>query len=164
MHRRRLLTASLRLPAVTTCGILAILAPGAGDAAIRATNLGSLTVTIGGVDRAEGSVCVALWTGDGRGFPVDLERASHFLCVNAQDTVVQVEFDDLAPGRYAAMAFHDRNDDQKFGRNIVGIPREASGISNMNLSRSHRSLPRFRKAAFDVGTEPLEIEIRLHRH
>ena len=162
MHRIRLLTPRFLLPAVTTSVLLAILAPGAGDAATQATNLGSLTVAVGGVDRGEGSVCVALWTGDGRDFPADLERASRFLCVNAQDTVVQVKFDDLAPGRYAAMAFHDRNDDRKFGRNILGIPREASGVSNMDLSRRHRSLPRFRKAAFAVGTEP--IEIRLHRH
>jgi len=77
---------------------------------------------------------------------------------------LQVKFDDLAPGSYAAMAFHDRNDDRKFGRNILGIPREASGISNVDLSRRHRSVPRFRKAAFAVGAEPIEIEIRLHRH
>lgn len=145
-------------------GFVLVLSYGTLGPAWATHHRGSLTVHIESLERAEGSVCVALWTGEGRGFPSELRLAADMRCVAVHDHVASVTFGDLVSGRYAAMAFHDRNDNRRLDRNLLGIPREHTGIAFQDLQRGHRSLPSFRDAAFDVPAGTRTIAIHLHGH
>jgi uncharacterized protein (DUF2141 family) len=64
----------------------------------------------------------------------------------------------LPPGEYALSVFHDENGDGKLARNFIGIPKEPAGFSN---NYRPKGPPRFAKAAFQLGSEPVEQRIRL---
>lgn len=74
-------------------------------------------------------------------------------------TVVRIA--SVAPGEYAAQAFHDETDQGVVHQNLLGIPRERIGFSNDAPLRIRG--PRFRDAAFVVGEEVARITLRL-RH
>ncbi len=65
------------------------------------------------------------------------------------------------PGIYAVGIYHDRNDNWKFDKNFLGIPKESFGLSNnpkYGLSR-----PKMEDAVFDVPAEGAETVIKLAR-
>jgi len=57
-----------------------------------------------------------------------------------------VFFEDLPYGEYAIKVFHDKNDNQKLDKNLLGIPKEAYGFSNN--ARGTFGPPAFEKAKF----------------
>ena len=67
----------------------------------------------------------------------------------------------VAPGEYAAQAFHDETDQGIVHQNILGIPKERIGFSNDAPLRVRG--PRFEDAAFFVGREAQHITLRLRR-
>jgi uncharacterized protein (DUF2141 family) len=56
---------------------------------------------------------------------------------------------DLPPGRYALVAFHDRNGDGKLDRNLLGMPTEAYGFSNN--AQANMGPPSFEDAAVTIA-------------
>ncbi len=65
------------------------------------------------------------------------------------------------PGTYAVGIYHDRNDNWKFDKNFLGIPKEAFGLSNN--PRYGLSRPKLEEAAFEVPQDGAETVIRLAR-
>jgi uncharacterized protein (DUF2141 family) len=65
----------------------------------------------------------------------------------------------VPPGRYAAQAFHDRDDSGKLNRNFLGIPTERVGFSNDAPVRF--APPKFDDAAFDHGKAAQHITFKL---
>ena len=67
-------------------------------------------------------------------------------------------FTDLEPGEYALVALHDKNDNKRMDFEPTGMPQEAFGISNNVMLMGP---PQWADAKFELGTTPLNMEIRL---
>lgn len=69
-----------------------------------------------------------------------------------------VIFTDVAPGNYGIALFHDKNGNKIMDYESNGMPKEMFGVSNNNMSMGP---PRWEDAKFEVGSEPIKMEIRL---
>lgn len=65
----------------------------------------------------------------------------------------------LAPGRYAVMAYHDRNGDKKLNTLPIGLPTEPYGFSND--SRGTFGPPPWRAAVFSLDEAGARQALRL---
>lgn len=74
------------------------------------------------------------------------------------DGKATVTFSGVAPGTYAVMCFHDRNNDDQMNFQANGMPLEDYGVSNNNMAMGP---PSWSDAKFEVGTQDLELEIRM---
>ncbi len=116
-----------------------------------------LEVRIDGLKSRHGSVALALF-----GDPESFERRSgavqaEFVPLKKKRLAWVVE--DLAPGSYAVVAYHDRNDNRELDRKPFGIPSEPYGFSND--ARGSFGPPSFEAARFEVTDGPTSITIRL---
>ena len=66
---------------------------------------------------------------------------------------------DVAPGKYAIAVYHDKNDNDKMDKNIVGYPREPFGFSNNY--RPVVSAPDFADCAFEHNENGKVVSIKL---
>ena len=74
------------------------------------------------------------------------------------DGKIDVNFEDITPGTYAILVIHDTNDNNKIDFQPNGMPKEAYGASNNNMSFGP---PQFSNAKFEVNDEDLEMKIIL---
>ena len=94
-----------------------------------------------------------------------LEDEAHFMknglqsqegiIVNGQSTIT---FTNVTPGTYAVVLFHDKNGNKQMDFDMNGMPMEAYGVSNNVMSYGP---PQWIDSKFEVGTEPIELEIRM---
>ena len=113
----------------------------------------NLHVTVNNLKSTKGQVIIAVFDSpeDYLKKPVD-ERA-----VPVNDDLTGIaEFNDLPPGTYAVVAYHDKNNNGDLDRLLV-MPREAYGFSNG--ARGTFGPARFKSAAVSVEDEDLAIEI-----
>lgn len=89
---------------------------------------GDLTVTVAGVNSAEGAVRAALYDRP-EGFRHE-ENARAVLSVPARPGDVDLVFPDLPAGTYAVIAYHDENGDGKMDRFLGMIPTEGYALTN----------------------------------
>jgi len=141
---------SLKAPAVAAERVSGSLGPSRMQA-----GEGELTVSIVGLKSAEGQVRVALF---------DSERA--FLQTPFKAGVAAIEQSEghwqvkgLQCGSYAVAIYHDRNNNGKLDRNILGIPVAPYGFSNN--ARGAMGPPSFSDARFDITGKGTRIEITL---
>jgi uncharacterized protein (DUF2141 family) len=138
------LTGALSIIAVAA---LAGPAPAGAQSAPPQAGTARLVVTFAGLESAKGALMVAMFDGQGayagQGAPVRATRATAGL------PSVRVEFDGLAPGRYAIKAFHDLAGDGKLHTNPFGIPTEPYAFSNG--ARGVMGPPSWDESAFVVG-------------
>ena len=145
---------------IMTSGVaLALAAPlaVAGGAARAAEPSGAVTFHFE-VGERQGAVMVALFDSEGayqRSAPVQATRV-----VIGQGPVTAV-FRGLRPGRYAAKAFHDVDDDGAMNVNMFDLPTEPYGFSNHAPARF--GPPAWSQAAFDVPAAEVSQTIRLRR-
>jgi uncharacterized protein (DUF2141 family) len=79
--------------------------------------------------------------------------------VAAVSGTVSLVFPAVAPGRYAAAVYHDRNGNRHLDLNFVGIPAEGRGYSK--VARAGLAAPSFSDAGFDHDLETqLTIPLR----
>jgi len=71
---------------------------------------------------------------------------------------IKVTFDNVKEGNYAIMVIHDENANNQMDFKLNGMPKEAYGMSNNNMSFGP---PTFDDAKFKVEKESLNLEIRL---
>lgn len=98
---------------------------------------------------------------------VDLCDAATFLTdhcpfdvtVPAHGGRVEVRVANVPPGRYAAVAYHDRNADRELDLNGLGMPTEPFGFSND--APLLLGPPLFKDAAFDVADKDVTVAIHL---
>lgn len=69
-----------------------------------------------------------------------------------------VTFTGVTPGTYAITCFHDRNNDNQMNFEPNGMPKEDYGVSNNVMSMGP---PTWSDAKFEVGTESIDLEIRM---
>lgn len=149
--RRGMIFRPARPTAVVLNGILAAFA------FLGAARAANLTVEVHGVKPAEGAVRVALYA-EPNGFRHE-EHARSVLSVPASTPDVTVTFQDLLPGRYALIAYHDENDDKKLDLRFGMFPREGWGLSN---DPEIIGPPRFEPSAFDIGSVNTTVALSLH--
>ncbi len=89
----------------------------------------SLEVTVTGLTSDAGQVRVALFSNPA-GWPEQSERALRRAAVSVVRGEARVVFEDLPPGRYAVVAFHDQDGDGKLKKGLFGLPKEPWGASN----------------------------------
>ncbi len=68
-----------------------------------------------------------------------------------------ITFEDLAPGTYAIVCYHDKNDNKKMDFSPNGMPEEDYGASNNVLRMGP---PQFTDAKFTVTDKNVSLEIR----
>ncbi|HKJ76450.1 MAG TPA: DUF2141 domain-containing protein [Gammaproteobacteria bacterium] len=116
-----------------------------------------LEVAVHGVADDRGRVRVTLYDGpDGflheRGSLRIRERP-------AAAGTVTARFEDLAPGRYAVIAYHDANGDGRMNRFLGMVPSEGYGLSN---NPQVMGPPEFEQAAFGLPAGGGAVEVRLN--
>ena len=118
----------------------------------------TLDVHVAGFENTDGAAGIAVWDA-ARGFPEEIEHAIATTYATIQDGVALARFDQLEPGPYAITVFHDKNDNRRFDKNWLGMPKEAWGVSN-NV-RPWLRAPRFDEASLGVIEGPRLVEIRV---
>ena len=115
-----------------------------------------LEVTILGVERAEGSVLVALYASQQAFTERDPARG---VKVEARPGPLRVAIPDVAPGTYSVSVFHDLDDDGVLGKSWVGTPSEPYGFSRN--ARGRFGPPKFDEMAIRLGDDDARVEIEI---
>jgi uncharacterized protein (DUF2141 family) len=116
-----------------------------------------LSVVVNGVGDSRGYVRVDLCTQD-----TFLGRACETSgAAPARKGVTEVVLTHVPPGVYAIQAYHDRNDDGRLDRGLLGIPLEEVGFSKSPPLGLHG--PSFDHAAFVHGDVAQTIDVHLNR-
>jgi uncharacterized protein (DUF2141 family) len=72
---------------------------------------------------------------------------------------LQLVFTQLQPGRYALLAYQDKDGNGKLNTNLMGIPNEPVGFSNN--AKASFGQPSFDSAAFEVGPQGARVNLTL---
>lgn len=115
-----------------------------------------LIVNLQGIRNATGNLRASLYQQQ-EGFRKE-DKAECVLSVPAQAGKIQLVFDGLPTGRYAVMAYHDENADQKLNLRFGMFPTEGYGLSN---NPAVVGPPKFADSAFDVTGPETSIDIKL---
>lgn len=153
IHRRLSLDAFVMLGSLVMAGAVATSAQ-VGQSSSTLT----LRVQMEGFENADGEAGVAVWNA-AQGFPEEIEHAVATTYVTILDGGAVALFDRLEPGRYAITVYHDKNDNHRFDKNWLGMPKEDWGVSN-NV-RPRLRAPRFAEAVRDLGPGEQLVEIRV---
>ncbi len=113
-----------------------------------------VTVTITGARSDDGIVLLSLHN-EKKGFPG--ENALVEKKAELEDGKAKIVFKDVESGAYAIALIHDEDGNGKLKTNFIGIPKEGIGTSNNVKPRF--GPPSYEKASFEVGEEPVELEI-----
>ena len=118
----------------------------------------ALDVHVVGFESTDGEAGIAVWNA-ARGFPEEIDHALRTTYVPIQDGVAVARFDQLTPGTYAITVYHDKNDNLRFDKNWLGMPKEAWGVSNN--ARPRLRAPKFTEAMMELeaGEHPVEIHV-----
>ncbi len=128
------------------------------DATICQAKAADLVVTITDVRPGAGNIRVALYS-DPNSFR-DESHAFRVASATADASTVNVVFQDIPNGSYAALAYHDANDNKKLDLSLGMFPTEAWGLSND--PKVLFGPPRFGPSSFYVGDGKTSIAIVLH--
>jgi uncharacterized protein (DUF2141 family) len=116
-----------------------------------------LTVVVDGVRDSSGYVAVGVFNSESS-FPRAPQAFASFR-VKVEQSSAGVTFRDLPPGRYAASAYHDENNNGKLDTDTVGFPTEGYGFSNG--ARGSLGPPEFTQAAFELRNEPKRVTVKV---
>ena len=141
-------TSSFRLSALV--GLLVALAANGGRAA-------ELTVAVTGVRDDANTVRIALYA-DADSFRHE-QSARQVLSLPAAPGTVSGVFHDLPAGRYAVLAYHDENGNQKLDMVLGMFPDEGWGLSN---DPTVIGPPQFEDSAFELAEPATTITVPLH--
>lgn len=119
-----------------------------------------LTVIVGNVQQDVGEVMLGLFSDNPADFPKSITKG---VSAPAKERDAQgrirLVFTALAPGDYAATAYHDINGDNKLTTNLMRLPIEPYGFSNN--ARGSFGPPSFKDAAFTLSEDSMTIEIQI---
>lgn len=115
-----------------------------------------LVVTLTGIRDDIGKLRVSLYR-DPETFRKE-DKAVQVISLAAAKGDAKLAFDGLPPGRYAIMAYHDENADQKLNLRFGMFPTEGYGLSN---NPKVMGPPKFADSAFDVSAPESATSIKL---
>jgi uncharacterized protein (DUF2141 family) len=115
-----------------------------------------LVVNLLGVSNAAGNLRASLYR-EPETFRKE-DKAVQVVSLPAAKGDAKLIFTALPPGRYAVMAYHDENADQKLNLRFGMFPTEGYGLSN---NPKVMGPPKFADSAFDVAGPETAINIKL---
>jgi uncharacterized protein (DUF2141 family) len=116
----------------------------------------SLVVEVTNIRSVGGTLRVAVYK---PGAKFGKSRPDFYKNITVEQTgSLKVKFE-IVPGTYAIALYHDKNDNDKLDKNMVGYPKEPFGFSN-NF-RPVVSAPDFKDCAFMLREKGTEISIKL---
>lgn len=115
-----------------------------------------ITVTINNVKNNNGVVLLGLH--NQQTFMNKNTKALKGKKATIKNGAITVVFKNVSPGDYAIMAVHDENANNQMDFQPNGMPKEAYGMSNNEMSFGP---PLFSDAKFTISDENLNLEIRL---
>jgi uncharacterized protein (DUF2141 family) len=116
------------------------------------SNKKTITATVVNVTSDSGKVSFALYNKDT--FMKTPLQAKNGKIENGKSTVV---FEDIEPGDYAVICFHDKNDNDKMDFQESGMPMEDYGASNNVMTFGP---PTYSNAKFTVADKDVTLEIK----
>jgi len=109
-------------------------------------NEGSITIQLTDMKADNSGQLVFLLFNDADGFPNEQELAVQKASQPKTASTATFTFKNIPYGKYAVAVFWDKNDNGELDRNLLGIPKEPVGASNMvSFGR-----PNFSKCAFEL--------------
>ncbi len=121
------------------------------------TEMATLNLTVSNIQNPEGAILIAIYGENGKfGETEGVVRKVRIPSkVGIVDTVITIE-----EGTYAIAVLHDLNGNKKMDTGFMGIPKEAYGCSNNNMSLL--GIPKHSKSLFQLKTqEPKSMNIKL---
>ena len=120
---------------------------------------GQVTVNITGVDSKKGKLQIALFNSS-EDFTDKPFKTEVLDLANTNN--LKAVFSQLPPGEYSVAAYHDKNDNGKLDKNLVGAPTEDYGFSNDNRTGMRLSAPSFDDTKFSVanGNQDITVNVR----
>ncbi|MGI4716750.1 MAG: DUF2141 domain-containing protein [Janthinobacterium lividum] len=115
----------------------------------------TVEVRVSGVKGAKGKINVAVC--DRERF---LKQCAYSASAPARAGETVLKVDDVPPGTWAVLAYHDENDNRELDRNFIGIPKEDYGFSRDAAGRF--GPPAFEDAAIEVREGTTVAPIKLH--
>jgi len=116
----------------------------------------NLFVQVKGIRASVGNLRVSLYS-DPETFRKE-DRALKLASIPAAEGDATLEFKGLAPGRYALMAYHDENSDDKLNLRFGMLPIEGYALSNAPKSMGP---PKFADSAFDIAGPETRVSLPL---
>ncbi len=133
--------------------ILSTLLAGGGASAEES----KLTVNLEGVKDDTGKLRATLYR-ESDAFRKE-DKAFKLVSIPANKGTVKLEFKGLPPGRYAVMAYHDEDGDEKLKLRFGMFPLEGYGLSN---NPKVSGPPKFADSAFNVAGAETSVIIKLN--
>ena len=114
----------------------------------------SITVEVNNASNDEGQIMFGLYTQETfmKAPPVKSTESA------IKDGKVVVVFEDVAPGSYSILCYHDENNNQQMDFESNGMPKEQYGSSNNIMAIGP---PSWEDTKFELGSDPIQLEIRL---
>ena len=113
-----------------------------------------LTINLGGVPKAEGTVMVEILGSEAAFKGEESAIASFMQKAQAGDMSLRLT---LPPGTYGIRVMHDMNDNGKLDTNFVGIPSEPWGFSNN--AAGNFGPPKWKDVSFELSGEVVQTII-----
>jgi uncharacterized protein (DUF2141 family) len=123
-----------------------------GQSAGASENLASVHVIADSVESDRGDIWLALCDTS-----LSVEGCPHKKSVPAAAGFVEVTFDDIPPGMYAVVGYHDVNGDGAFD-SLLGVPREPYALSG---AAGDMLVPTFEDAVLDIKPGLNDVMIRM---
>ena len=117
-----------------------------------------ITIKVTDLRSSEGVVRACMTTNPKKFPKCRGDANSHSVMVPAGETVT-LSFKGVKPGRYAVALLHDENNNGKADRALMMMPTEGFGFSRD--AKVSMGPPKFKSAAFDVGTAPISQTIKM---
>lgn len=124
---------------------------------LQAAKAAEITLTINGVESAQGRMMIAVYDSEAAFDKTDAVRAMSIRPVAGSMTV---PIADLEPGEYAVMLFHDVDGNEKLDTNMLGMPREPWGGSLEG--KSVFGAPGWDDTRFSLGADGRAVRIDLN--
>lgn len=113
----------------------------------RSATTGTLVIRFDNCQPAKGAIEVTVF--DNKRYFLKKGKSIANKRVEIRDDEVYVEFHGLPYGDYALASYHDINGNNRFDRNMVGLPKEPYAFSKKFKSKIRR--PRFKEVAFQLN-------------
>jgi uncharacterized protein (DUF2141 family) len=117
-------------------------------------NVATVHVIAENIESAKGTVWLALCDAS-----LSVDGCPYKKSVPASPGFVEITFDDVPPGHYAVVGYHDVNDSGEFDR-LLGVPREPYALS---AAAADMVVPTFDAAKVEIATGANDVIIRMGR-
>ncbi len=111
------------------------------------TSAATLTVVAENVEKAKGKVIVAVYE-ESKFLSEEQGAQAYTAAAPAAKGPVTLTINDVAPGSYGLVIFHDANNNNDLDRNFLGLPKEGIGFSNG--AKINMAPPKIEDARFAV--------------